>query len=236
MQEELLKRNELVLREMEGLQAEKRREILEQEKERLSEIDVLFEEEVERWRKQCAERLDTIDSDLLRETEAHARQFGLPGSDSSAGSYGTDVSAAPLHTQHSHPHTAHTPLAPLSESTATSSSRDETLASGSTAHYAVADIGGQQRLSSSPLRASDTLGSPSSTLARQSQPAPALPASSPLKRATLDSGNLSFRQSTQMYFPSARSEAANRNSTIPNSVSADNISQSGSRPTATNNK
>ena len=231
MQEELLKRNELVLREMEGLQAEKRREILEQEKERLSEIDVLFEEEVERWRKQCAERLDTIDSDLLRETEAHARQFGLPGSDSSAGSYGTDVSAAPLHSPH--PHTAHmsTALAPLSEPT--SSSRDDTLASGSTAHYAVGNIGGQQRLSSSPLRPSDTLPSPSpsNTLARQSQPA-----SSPLKRATLDSGNLSFRQSTQMYFPSARSDAANRNATLPSSVSADNISQSGARPTSTNTK
>ena len=232
-----MKRNELVLREMEGLQSEKRREILEQEKERLAEIDVLFEEEVERWRKQCAERLDTIDADLLREMEAHACQFGLPGSGSSAGSYGTDVSAAPLHTAH----TAHTPLAPLSESTATSS-RDDTLASGSTAHYAVADIGGQQqqRLSSSPLRPSDTLpsasASPSNTLARLSQPAPALSASSPLKRATLDSGNLSFRQSTQMYFPSARADAATRNSTLPSSVSADNISQSGARPTPSKTK
>lgn len=241
-QEELLKRNELVLREMEALQAEKRREILEQERERLSEIDLLFEEEVLRWRKQCAERLDSIDSDLLRESEEHARLFGLPGSGSSAVSCAADV---PLPQGRS-------PLAPLSESTATSGSRDETLPSGSTTHYAVADIGGQQQQQqrTSPLRASGPLGASSSNpFSRQSQPAPALPSGSPLKRATLDSGNLtgnSFRQSTSMYFPSARSPdaaaggshapSANRTSTVPSSASLDNISQSGSRPTPTKTK
>lgn len=244
----MLKRNELVLREMEGLQAEKRREILEQEKERLAEIDLLFEEEVERWRKQCAERLDTIDSDLLRESEAHARTYGLPGGDSSAGSCSTDVSLPAVPLGASALMRGTSTLPPLNESTTTSSSsRDDTLASGSTTHYAVADIGAQQRAAPSPLRPSPSeslalgLSSPArDPLARQSHQAPPLPSGSPLKRGTLDgASNLSFRQSTQMYFPSARTDAAgshasaaaNRTSTLPSSISADNISQSGSRPT-----